>query len=149
MSKCQMTYIYNYFWLLSLPDVTSNGIDQPSGRGQTRTLALVDLRDDRYPPGGQRLERCLRRGVGEKRRVERRADDHRRRPSDSLGNDGQRKVVGNTVGELVERVEAAGREQHHPARWPRADRQIEIGFDDLCPLDVRHLARRDDARRVR
>ena len=85
----------------------------------------------------------------QQRLVQRRADDHRRAAPDRLGDDGQRQAVGDAVRELVERVEAARREQHHPARRPGPDRQIEIGFDDLHPRDIREFARRDHARGVR
>src|SRR5215831_3930446 len=46
--------------------VWANGIDQRCGRGEARSLTLVDGRDDGHAPAGELLKRRLRCGVGEK-----------------------------------------------------------------------------------
>src|SRR6516162_2660521 len=50
-------------------DVGANGIDQQSRRGEARSLALVDRRDDCHAPLRQEAERRLRLRVGKERRV--------------------------------------------------------------------------------
>src|SRR4051795_136113 len=68
--------------------------------------------------------------------IERRGYNHWRAAPNRLSHDGQGKVIGNAAGELVERIEAARREQDDATWWSGTNSRVEIALDDSRTLHI-------------
>ena len=117
-----------------------DGIEQVGDGGKPRPGAVIMLWHDAQTPAGQGGKRGFRDGVIKQRLVEGRAENKGGAAADRLGGNGKGKAIRDALGQFVQGVEAAGREQHNAARRLRPDGKVEIGFNHPRAVHRRQLA---------